>query len=1058
MAPSRFHSTFRGYLLVGLIACSASFSTALAVLPLPTRPTVFPLQILTNGGLVGVWGSNLQGQASVPINLNGVTEVTSGGDFVLALMTNGTVTGWGDNSSGQTAIPAGLTNVVHLAAGQAHSVALLTDGTLTAWGANDAGQSTIPPGLSNVVKIAAGSDHTVALQANGTVKAWGYNGYGQTNVPIGLTNVVQVAAGSEWSMALKSDGTIVAWGQNNATQTTIPLGVTNVVQIAAGGAHSVALLNNGQVVCWGDNTYGQCNIPSNLSGVVAIAAGYDHTVALKYDGSVACWGLNTYTQATTPGALQLALQVSAGNNHSVAVLSSAFTGLQPPTLPTKFPLQNTNTPGTLYGWGRNDYGQSTAPNGSTNIVQIASSPDYYTLALNSQGQVISFGSTNYSSYGSWNLPFSNIVSVSFDKQGTHTPIVLDSFGSYIKSLPLYLDIASTVVNINSNYPQGYANSLDQGVQSNYITYNYYSTNSYTNIQQKNFISASGCYGLDANNGALFLTNISTNIYKIYTNYNIYIVGSFSSGNITNYYWYTNMNTYGYYTNLTYTTNYPVNIGYALLSNGIVGLNSAYNDSFFLLSNGAVVGIGSDAAANVPSCLARVVQISAGNGFAAALRTDGSVYVWGSSGSLKITNVPATATNVIQIASGYNHIVALRSDGTVVAWGDTNYGETTIPAGLSSVVYVAAGYQNTFVIRGQRTNPFTFPPVVTNTGIGISGQSTTNDYVIVYDPVADWVNGTFTNSLFQNLTTAVGINSGFLNSVASNSTFLSALTKAITNNASTYGVLKQGPQGIQGLTGAMGTTGPAGPQGPKGDTGATGPAGPAGSQGPQGQTGATGPQGPVGPTGVFDPTVLTNTAFLTGLASNPVFLNALSAQIRNGTNNFGLAVKQNQTLTFPAVNPVTYASSAAKITLSATSSAGLTPIKFTSANGSVATIVSNSLTVVGAGSTTITASQVGNALWNPVSASRTFVVNPITQTISFPKIPIQLSVAGQHVTLAATSSAKLTPITYSVGNTAIASVSSNVLTILGSGSTTVTATNVGTQNYTPAGAVQTLIVK
>jgi hypothetical protein len=125
---------------------------------------------------------------------------------------------------------------------------------------------------------------------------------------------------------------------------------------------------------------------------------------------------------------------------------------------------------------------------------------------------------------------------------------------------------------------------------------------------------------------------------------------------------------------------------------------------------------------------------------------------------------------------------------------------------------------------------------------------------------------------------------------------------------------------------------------------------------------------------------------------------------------------------------------------------------------VATIVSNTLTIAGAGSTTITASQAGNALWNPVSASRTFVVNPITQTLSFPAIPKQLSVAGQHVTLNATSSAKLTPITYSVANTAIASVSSNVLTILGSGTTTVTATNVGTQNYTPAGAIQTLMVK
>ena len=281
------------------------------------------------------------------------------------------------------------------------------------------------------------------------------------------------------------------------------------------------------------------------------------------------------------------------------------------------------------------------------------------------------------------------------------------------------------------------------------------------------------------------------------------------------------------------------------------------------------------------------------------------------------------------------------------------------------------------------------------------------------------------------------NPAFFNSLASNADFISALANSITSSPSAYGVLQQGPQGPVGLTG------PAGAQGP---------------QGLQGPAGKNGTNGGTGPTGVFDPTVLTNTAFLTGLASNPVFLNALSAQIQNGSNNFGLAVKQNQSLTFPAIATVTYATNAPKITLAATSSSGLTNVTFTSANGAVATIVRNTLTIAGAGSTTVMATQVGNALWNPVSASRTFVVNPITQTLSFPAIPKQLGVAGQHVTLNATSSAKLTPITYSVANTAIASVSSNVLTILGSGTTTVTATNVGTQNYTPAGAIQTLMVK
>jgi hypothetical protein len=290
------------------------------------------------------------------------------------------------------------------------------------------------------------------------------------------------------------------------------------------------------------------------------------------------------------------------------------------------------------------------------------------------------------------------------------------------------------------------------------------------------------------------------------------------------------------------------------------------------------------------------------------------------------------------------------------------------------------------------------------------------------------------------------NSVFFSALAANTNFVAALASSITASSNNYGISQVGPQGA---------TGPAGPQGPAGLNGAIGATGP---QGPQGQTGATGPQGPVGATGVFDPTVLTNTAFLTGLASNPVFLNALSAQIQNGSNNYGIVVRQNQTLNFPAIGTITYSTNA-RVTLAAISSSGLSPITYSVANSSVAAIISNNILVInGAGSTTVTASQAGNPLYYPVSAAQTLKVNPITQTISFPAITPQLLSETAVLTLNATSSANL-PITYIVGNTAIATNRlSNTLTLLGTGTTTVTATNVGTQNYTPAGATQTLIVK
>jgi len=141
----------------------------------------------------------------------------------------------------------------------------------------------------------------------------------------------------------------------------------------------------------------------------------------------------------------------------------------------------------------------------------------------------------------------------------------------------------------------------------------------------------------------------------------------------------------------------------------------------------------------------------------------------------------------------------------------------------------------------------------------------------------------------------------------------------------------------------------------------------------------------------------------------------------------------------------------------TASTGL-PVTQIVGNTAVATISSNVLTILGSGSTTVTASQPGNALYNSVSASQPLIVSKSPQTISFPAIPTVSFSNTSVVTLAATSSVSL-PITYIVGNTAVATNrTSNSITIIGKGTTTVTATNNGNTYFAPAGAVQTLIVK
>jgi hypothetical protein len=117
----------------------------------------------------------------------------------------------------------------------------------------------------------------------------------------------------------------------------------------------------------------------------------------------------------------------------------------------------------------------------------------------------------------------------------------------------------------------------------------------------------------------------------------------------------------------------------------------------------------------------------------------------------------------------------------------------------------------------------------------------------------------------------------------------------------------------------------------------------------------------------------NPEFVAALAKNPAFLTALANQIIAGPNQYGIAIKQNQTLLFPVIPTQTYHRFNKTLTLAATSSAMLTPITYTSSNVAVATISGNIVTLKGKGSTTITASQVGNGHYDQASAKQVLKV-------------------------------------------------------------------------------------
>jgi uncharacterized repeat protein (TIGR03803 family) len=165
-------------------------------------------------------------------------------------------------------------------------------------------------------------------------------------------------------------------------------------------------------------------------------------------------------------------------------------------------------------------------------------------------------------------------------------------------------------------------------------------------------------------------------------------------------------------------------------------------------------------------------------------------------------------------------------------------------------------------------------------------------------------------------------------------------------------------------------------------------------------------------------------------------------------------KSPQSISFNPLPSKTYED--ANFNLSATSNSGL-PITYSSSNAAVATISGDSVTIVGAGTTTITASQSGDYHYLPaINVEQVLTVNKASQTITFPSLPGK-TFGDAAFNLDASSSSGL-PISYTSSNPGKATITDKMITILSTGDVTITASQAGNENYLPAEDVnQNLII-
>lgn len=617
------------------------------------------------------------------------------------------------------------------------TMAIKSDNTLWGWGFNNAGQigdgttinrsSPIQIGsLTNWKQVSSGgSQFSLAVKTNGTLWSWGsgYKGVLGKGNNYNYSSPVQVGALTNWSFVSASDGSNVAaiktdnslwtWGYNNYGQ----LGVGNEItrsspvqvagtfwsKVSCGGGQVLAIRTNGTLWSWGKDRFGELgqnttftpkSSPTQVGALTnwaQIAACGGSSFAIKIDGTLWAWGrnvegqlgLNDATNRPSPvqvGTLSDWSKISGGTAHTIAL----------------------KTNGTLWSWGYNEFGQ--LGNNTAGIASTTSSPTQ--IGSSTSWWFVSNGNSSTSFALKQNSSIQPAITVqptggSVTEEGSFTFTVTATgawgYQWYFAGAPIagatsYSYTVTGAVGANTGNYYVVVYNGNGSVQSNTVTLT-------VNIPQgglwawgRNY---AGSLGLDSITGNMSspvqvgaLTTWKTGVgVAQYTG-----VGVKSDGTL----WSWGANSTGQLgQSNTYNTSSPVQVG-ALTTwkQAVANVNSMFaikTDGTLWAwgrNNQGQLGNGNKLNASSPiqiGALTNWKQVgTAGRNFTLAVKTDGTLWGWGSGDNAQTGHNNTTyysspvqigsATNWNFVAGGYKFGIATTSTGTLWAWGNNADGQ------------------------------------------------------------------------------------------------------------------------------------------------------------------------------------------------------------------------------------------------------------------------------------------------------------------------------------------------------------------------------------------------
>ena len=656
-------------------------------------------------GTVWGWGNNSLGQlgngaytnSATPVQatgLPGIVAASAGEAFVMALDQFGSVWTWGDNSHQQigaglySAIGTpvqmpGLFNVVFVAAGSYHALAVDTSGNVWTWGCNSQQQlgnggtadSPAPAQVANIggiIAAAAGLDVSLALRSDRTVWEWG-NGYGTTPVQItnqagnNLTGILGISAAADDSaLAVDSAGNVWSWSPGNAASPVA--GLASITTVCAGVYGSgMAIDAAGNVWTWP----GSGSAPQPVTGLlpataVSLANGY--SLALAANGNIYGWGTTALLGNLSPESTQTAIELP-----SLTSVTAAASGWQHALA--------VRSDGTVWAWGANASGQlgngsaadSTAPvqvPGLAGASAVAGGASH-SLAVAANGSLYAWGSNASGQLGN------------------------DDTTGATQSSPVLLSASGTFVSVSA----GTSHSLAVDSSGNAWAWG------------ANWYGQLGASGLVQYAPAQVVWTAPAPIVSAVSAGDSHSLAVDSSGNV----W-------------AWGANYSGQLG-----------------------NGDTTGAQQYSPVAV-SGLTNVIGVSAGMYHSLAVDGAGAVWAWGGNGSGQINGAASGATqyapvqvpglsNMVAVAAGQDYSLAIKSDGTVWVWGGNENGQfgngtttgSLIPVQipwLGGAAKVFAGAASALVLESGQTLASWGSNANGQIGVGVDEAQVTNPEAVL----------------------------------------------------------------------------------------------------------------------------------------------------------------------------------------------------------------------------------------------------------------------------------------------------------------------------------------